>query len=164
MRDAPWHGASGLAVLGTLLVIGAVGMGRVAPAPSLASLLDPDEQEYLDLTLVFRPLDCQLPLEIIEELNELARAEVGAVRGIMLGPLPKGRDLDVLLEGLGIAFPVEEDADGSWSDALIRESIPNPTLFIYKRGRRYASVSLEGLETLKRYLPRTVRAFGLAAT
>lgn len=159
LRD---HSTSGLAVLGALMVIGVVGMGRATSAPSLATLLTSDTQEFLDLTLVFRPLDCQLPIELIEELNELAQAKAGAVRGIMIGPLPTGDDLDVLLEGLGITFPVEKDADGSWSDALIEESIPNPTLFIYSNGRRYASVSLEGLQTLKRYLPRTARAFWLA--
>ncbi|MXW11033.1 MAG: hypothetical protein F4X47_03040 [Gammaproteobacteria bacterium] len=161
MRSAAWPGVPGLAVLGTLIVIGAVGMGRVNPAPSpLASLLTSEDPGFLDLTLVFRPLDCQLPIEIIEELNELASAEAVTVRGIMIGPLPKGDDLDVLLRGLGVTFPVVEDADGYWSDALIRESIPNPTLFIYKRGLRYASISLEGLQTLKRYLPRTARTVG----
>lgn len=161
MSDPKWRRGSTLAVLAALLVVGAMGMGRAGSAPSLADLLASDAQGYLEFTLVFRPLDCQLPVEIIEELNELALAKPGAVRGIMLGPIPEGDDLDVLLRGLRITFPLEEDANGFWSDALIAESIPNPTLFIYRDGRRYASISLEGLRTLRRYLPRTARALSL---
>ena len=82
----------------------------------------------------------------------------------MLGPVPKGKDLDNLLQGLRITFQVLEDSDGHWSQALTQAAIPNPTLFIYKSGLRHAAITLDGLETLKRYLPKTARAFSVGST
>ena len=164
MRTLQWRGAGTIAVIAMLLIVGAVGVGRAAPAPPLADLLASETPGFLDLTLVFRPLDCQLPLEIIEELNELALTEAVVVRGVMLGPVPKGKDLDNLLQGLRITFPVVEDSDGHWSEALMQAAIPNPTLFIYRSGLRHAAITLDGLQTLKRYLPKTARALGVGST
>ena len=129
-------------------------------SPPLAELTGASPDRFLDITFVFRPLDCKLAPDLVAELNALSRTNHANVTGVMLQPPIGEGDREVLLTEFGIRFPVVEDHEGEWNRALAALNQTNPLLIIASNGRQYAMFTPRGLGMVRRYLPQSWRKLG----
>ena len=120
--------------------------------PSLGQLVATDPDAFLDITFVFRPLDCKLAPGLIHELNALATQPHFAVRGVMVQPPIGHGEAETVLQEFAIEFPVTIDWHGQWMKALAEERQVNPVFILSQKGERLAVVSPTGVGAMQRYL------------
>lgn len=151
-----------LCVAGVLILIVSAVAAAASRRPqplSLERLVAADPDIFLDVTFVFRPLDCKLAPGLIRQLNALARVPDFAVRGVMVQPPIGPGEPEMVLRDFEIRFPVTIDAEGQWTRTLAEERMPNPVLVLSQKGTRLAAVSPQGLAIMQRYLPELARDF-----
>lgn len=149
-----------VSVTGSLLVVVAAMVVRSSPPPPLADLIDASPDQFVNITLVFRPLDCKMDPGLIEELNALSTTSFAEVKGVVLQPPVGEGDRETVLREFAIQFPVYEDVDGEWGRALATLNQANPLLVVASNGRQIAAFTPRGLDMVRRYLPTSWRKLG----
>jgi len=151
-----WKGWQGTLLILLLSVFAGAVAGKIwHRSASLQELAKPVLQEPVRFTIwfVFRPSDCGLSSNLLQELNDLNSVPFVAVRGVMLDPPLDESEATRVAAALGIEFPVVLDFTGEWRQATVQARQPDPLMLVLQGTTRLGVISPALMRSLRTLTP-----------